>query len=231
MTRLQVRDVMTQPVVAVREGAPYKEIADTLATRAVSALPVLDPTDHVVGVVSEADLLHKIEFRDPKRHALLDGRRRSARQKAVGDVASDLMTSPAITILPDASIVTAARRMDADAVKRLPVVDELGRLVGIVSRRDLIRVFMRTDESIRRDVIEQVHRRTFWIVPGEAPVEVRDGIVTLAGVVERSSMIDVAVRLTQAIDGVVDVVNRLTATYDDRLERTFEAMTKGRSDA
>jgi CBS domain-containing protein len=138
------------------------------------------------------------------------------------------MSAPAITILPDASIVTAARRMESNAVKRLPVVDELGRLVGIVSRRDLIRVFMRPDEAIRRDVIDQVLRRTFWITPAEVPVEVHEGVVTLTGVVEHRAMIDVAVRLTQAIDGVVDVVNRLTAD-DDPLERTFEAMTQGRS--
>ena len=221
---------MTQPVVAVRQAAPYKEIADTLATRQVSAVPVLDATDRVVGVVSEADLLHKIDSPDTRSRPVLGRRRRTARQKAAGDTAAELMTAPAITITPEENVVTAARRVDRHGIKRLPVVDDSGHLVGIVSRRDLIRVYLRSDEAIRHDVIEQVHRRRFWIIPGQAPVQVHDGVVTLTGVVERSSMVDDAVRLTLAIDGVVGVVNRLTATHDDRLDRTFEAMTKGRSD-
>ncbi len=229
MTRLKVRDVMTQPVVAVREDAPYKEIADVLAAREVSAVPVLDATDRLVGVVSEADLLHKMEYQEPHRRPALSRRRRTARQKADGDVASALMSSPAITIPPDAGIVSAARRMEENGVKRLPVVDELGHLVGIVARRDLIRVFLRADGAIRRDVIDQVLRCTFWLTPADVSVAVHGGVVTLTGVMEHHAMIDIVVRLTQAVDGVVDVVSRLTAD-DDPLDRVFEAMVKGRSD-
>ncbi|MGH3738710.1 MAG: CBS domain-containing protein [Micromonosporaceae bacterium] len=135
------------------------------------------------------------------------------------------MTSPAITILPSASVIEAARLMEAHEIKRLPVVDDLGRLVGIVSRHDLVRIFLRPDTAIRDEVIEQVLRRTLWVLPGEVKVGVQGGVVTLSGLLERTSMIEIALRLTSTVDGVVGVINQLTAAYDDTLERTYQGMT------
>jgi CBS domain-containing protein len=144
-----VREAMTDTVVAVREGSPYEEILEVLIRFEVSAVPVLDVGQHVLGVVSEADLLPKVEFADDASQSPLFERRRhrDARAKAVGDLAADLMTAPAITTRPDASIVEAARLMDTEHVKRLPVVDRDGRLIGIVTRRDLLNAYLRKAEG------------------------------------------------------------------------------------
>jgi CBS domain-containing protein len=144
----KVCDVMTTTVVAVRERATYKEIADALAEFGVGAVPVLDEDDRVVGLVSEADVLPKVEFAgdEPRPPLFARLRRRRARAKPAGDTAGALMTSPAITIGPDSSIMDAARLMEDARVKRLPVVGDEGRLAGIVTRRDLLRAFLRLDE-------------------------------------------------------------------------------------
>jgi CBS domain-containing protein len=140
METTKVRDVMTVPVVAIRTHARYDEIADTLRRCGVSAVPVIDPAALVVGVVSEADLLPKVAFPDGGLNGASDSRRRRlARAKASRDTAAELMTQPPVTVGPDASISQAARLMEDHRVKRLPVVDGEGRLVGIVSRCDLLR--------------------------------------------------------------------------------------------
>jgi CBS domain-containing protein len=132
---------MTDMVVAVREQAGYREIVDALVWYGMSAVPVIDADDRVVGVVSETDVLPKMVFDgdDPRARLFGRGRRRTANHDASGDTAAELMSSPAVTIGPDASIVEAARLMEAESVKRLPVVGDEGRLAGIVSRRDLLR--------------------------------------------------------------------------------------------
>jgi CBS domain-containing protein len=142
MKTTTVREVMTAPVVAVRRHARYAEIADTLRRHGVSAVPVIDARTRVLGVVSEADLLPKVEFpADGGTGPLVPEHRRQrrARAKAVLDTAAELMTHPAVTVSPDASITHAARLMDDHRVKRLPVIDSEGRLVGVVSRCDLLR--------------------------------------------------------------------------------------------
>ncbi|MCW2639077.1 MAG: hypothetical protein JWP76_1383 [Dactylosporangium sp.] len=213
----KVRDVMTNPVVAVREHADYKEIVDALAVYGVSAVPVLDEDDRVVGVVSEADLLPKVEFAgdDPRARLFERSRRRTARAKAAGDTAAELMSSPAIMTAPDASIVEAARLMETERVKRLPVVGDEGRLAGIVTRRDLLRVYLRPDAAIAEDVMTEVFDKALGIGRPEIRVEVVDGVVTLSGKVERRSAAQLAVHLTRAVTGVVDVVDELTYRHDD----------------
>jgi CBS domain-containing protein len=211
-----VRDVMTEPVVAARPDTGYKEIVEVIARFGVSALPVIDDDCHVLGVVSEADLLHKVEFTGEDMHArLFERRRRSARKKAAGDTAGELMTSPPITVGPEAPAKVAARLMDSAQVKRLPVVDAEGRLLGIVARRDLLRVYVRSDATIQHDVVNQVLRRTLLLAPSEIDVSVTDGIVTLRGTTDRRSTAQIAVRLTHTVDGVVDVTDELTSEYDD----------------
>src|SRR5262245_29888422 len=113
MKQVAVRDVMTTDVVSVREQTPYQEIVEILATRMVSAVPVVDEAEHVTGIVSEADLLRKIEFSgdETERHLFERRSRRAARAKAHGEVAAELMTAPPVTIAPDASLVTAAKLM------------------------------------------------------------------------------------------------------------------------
>nr|WP_107469577.1 CBS domain-containing protein [Streptomyces mangrovisoli] len=200
-----VSDVMTPAVATVGRDAPFKEIVRALQEHAVSALPVLDDAGRVAGIVSEADLLPKEEFRDadPDRRTQL--RRLTDLAKAGSVTAGELMTSPALTVPPDATLARAARAMARARVKRLPVVDESGGLVGIVSRGDLLKVFLRPDD----DIAEQVRREVVaYLLPAPASavrVEVREGVVHLSGRVRDTSLVTVATRLVRAVEGVVDV--------------------------
>jgi CBS-domain-containing membrane protein len=208
---------MTQDVVTVDEHASLKEVARLLTEHRVSALPVLDGEGRVVGVVSEADLMPKEEFPEgqPGGRLFQGRRRREIRAKAAGDTAAELMTSPAVTIGPDAGVAEAARLLHRHGIKRLPVVDPAGPLLGIVSRADLLKVFLRADADIAREVRQQVLRRAMWIDPDTVAVEVHDGVVTLAGQLERRSLIPIVVSLVRGLDGVVDVVDRLSFEFDD----------------
>jgi CBS domain-containing protein len=212
----RVRAVMTREVVTVDEQESFKELAALMAECRVSALPVLDEGGRVVGVVSEADLLLKEEFPEgPAGGRLFQGRHRMERAKAAGDTAVELMTAPAITIGPDATVAEAARLLHRHQIKRLPVVDPAGPLLGIVSRADLLKVFLRGDDQIAREVRQEVLLRALWVNPDTVVVEVRDGVVTLTGQLERRSLIPIAVSLVRGLDGVVDVVDRLTFEVDD----------------
>ena len=212
-----VRDVMTPEVVTVGEQASFKEIAATMAEHRVSALPVLDAEGRVAGIVSEADLLLKEEFPEgPAGGRLFQGRRqRMERAKAAGDTAAELMTAPAVTVGPDATVTEAARLLHRHGIKRLPVVDPAGPLLGIVSRADLIKVFLRSDTEIAQEVRQEVLVRAMWVDPDTVTVKVHDGVVTLSGQLERRSLIPITVSLVHGLDGVVDVVDRLSFEVDD----------------
>jgi CBS-domain-containing membrane protein len=215
--RRRVREVMTHDVVTVDEHAPFKDVAALITERRVSAVPVLDREGRVLGIVSEADLLLKEEFPEGSAsRRLFQGRRqRIDRAKAAGDTAAELMTAPAVTVGPDASVAEAARLLDRHGIKRLPVVDPAGPLLGIVSRADLLKVFLRPDADIAADVRLQVLMLGMWMDPDTVVVDVRDGVVTLTGQLERRSLIPITVRLVRGLDGVVDVVDRLTFELDD----------------
>lgn len=207
-----VSDVMTHTVMAIGHKATFMEIVRLMQDGKISALPVIEGEGRVVGVVSEADLLHKEEFRDsdPDRYTQLHRLPDLAKAGAV--TAEELMTSPALTIHPDATLAQAARTMAHAKVKRLPVVDELGMLEGIVSRADLLKVFLRGDDEIAEEVRREVVAHVF---PSSSPtlqVQVHDGAVTLVGHVRDTSLIPVAARLIRTVEGVVDV--------DFELERT-----------
>jgi CBS-domain-containing membrane protein len=138
-----------------------------------------------------------------------------ARAKAHGDVASELMTEPVVTIQPGTSLAAAAKLMEAQHVKRLPVVDDLGRLIGIVARRDLLKPHLRPDPEIREEVVEQVLRGVMMIDPLAVEVDLTDGVVTLRGTVDRRSTATITARLTAAVPGVVSVVDQLRWDVDD----------------
>lgn len=212
-----VRDVMTADVATVAEQTPYREIVDVLTARRVSAVPVIDAFRHVVGVVSEADLMSKVEFTGEEhvRRFFQRRRQREARSKAGGEVARDLMTTPAITAMPDTPLATAARRMAESGVKRLPVIDELGRLAGIVTRSDLLRVYQRPDGEVRDDIVEGVLRRSLWIDTGKVAVDVTGGVARLTGQLDTRSLTRLAVQLARSVPGVVDVVDELSYDFDD----------------
>jgi CBS domain-containing protein len=200
-----VSDVMTHTVVAVGREARFKEIVQTMQEWKVSALPVLEGEGLVVGVVSEADLLPKEEFRDSDPDRYTQMRRLSDLAKAGAVTAEELMTAPALTTHSNATLAQAARTMARARVKRLPVVNDLGLLEGIVSRADLLKVFLRDDEEIAEEVRREVVSYLFPPPACSVRTEVRDGVVKLGGYVRNTSLVPVAARLVRAVEGVVDV--------------------------
>ncbi|WP_432839529.1 CBS domain-containing protein [Dactylosporangium sp. CA-092794] len=217
MSRWNVADVMTMGAVSVQADTPFKEIVDLMEAHEVNAVPVVDEFDRVVGVVSSADLLTKIEFAgDDDRVRLFESRHtRQARGKAHATAAGELMSAPVVTVMGTTSLPAAARIMESAGLKRLPVVDDLGRLIGMVTRRDLLKVFLRSDEEIRREIENEALDGLVGVERSQVRVEVDDGVVTLLGEVERSSVIPSVIRQIERVDGVVDVVSHLSASADD----------------
>ncbi|MHB8487989.1 MAG: CBS domain-containing protein [Candidatus Dormibacteria bacterium] len=213
-TRLQVGDVMTRDVVTVSPDAAFKHIEQLMDEHHLSALPVLDAEGGVVGVVSEADLMLRTEAaaEEPGRWTH-DARER--RSKAHAQTAAGLMSSPAVTVPPNLPLAAAARLMRKQSVKRLPVVDG-GRLVGIVSRADVLKSYLRSDAEIQSDVADGVIRGSMWLDPSTFDVQVDDGVVRLRGEVDRRSDVEILTTLTLAVEGVIGVDPTLTYRFDDR---------------
>jgi CBS domain-containing protein len=209
----RVGDIMTTSVVTVDRITPYKEIASLLIDHGISGVPVLALGRQVVGVVSESDLITAEDKRRGSRNGWA-GRLRpgGGHDRAhTGLTAGELMAAPAITIHPGASVPATARLMHAHNIRRLPVVDDTGKLVGLVSRRDLISVFLRPDAEIAAQVSELLDE-ILPAVPGEIKVTVRNGVVAMtgqAGPVDQPDLIPIAERLAWDIEGVVDVVNKM----------------------
>jgi CBS-domain-containing membrane protein len=209
VTTSTVRDVMTTRVVAVRTSASFREMAEMLRKTKISAFPVLDDTERVIGVVSEADMLVKEAVLADGTSVFAALRHFREDDKAAGVTAGDLMTSPAITISPDAPVPEAARVMYDRRIKRLPVVTTAGHLLGIISRVDVLAVFNRPDAEIRDEIIQRALPDSALTVPRDLRVEVSDGIVSVSGgpVSEQTgrSILDVL----RHVQGVVAVRDRL----------------------
>ena len=208
---------MTVRVHVASPLTPFKLLVRLIEENRISAVPIVNQQGVPVGVVSESDLLHK------ERRAELDSeagplrawKRRPDKVKAGAVLAADIMTSPPITIRSDALITEASRLMQQTNVRRLIVVDGRGRIAGIVSRSDLLQIFLRTDEDLRDELVDSIIPA---IVPNDSAtveVEVRSNVITLGGEVDRRSDAEILVRLARDIDGVVDVVNRLRFRWDD----------------
>ncbi|MGW6395991.1 CBS domain-containing protein [Streptomyces sp. NPDC055103] len=195
MRHRSVADLMTPTSVSVRPDASLKEIARLLDEFDITAVCVVDEANHPLGVVSERDLV--------RRQA--DG--------GGGSTAGELMTSPAVVARPEWSVVRAVRVMERQGVKRLPVVDAQGAVLGVLSRSDLVQLFLRRDHAIQEEIVEDVLTHTLRLSPSAVNVEVADGIVTLSGVLPRRSLTPVVMRLCGSVDGVAGVVDRLR--YDD----------------
>ncbi|MFE7598332.1 CBS domain-containing protein [Streptomyces sp. NPDC057494] len=192
MKHMKVGGLMTDDVVSAVPAASFRQVAKVLAEHDISGVPVVDEDDRVVGVVSESDLLARDEL-----------------------TARDLMTTPAVTVHAEETVADAARLMVRRGVERLPVVDEEERLVGIVTRRDLLCVYLRPDTEIRHSIREDVLADAMDL-PGDAvDVHVLDGVVTLAGRVRRRSQAQMLVGLAERVDGVVAVVDQLSFQEDD----------------
>ena len=217
--------LMTADVVSVREGTPFKDVVALLARHRISGLPVVDDDDKVLGVVSESDLMLRQATRQEGWRRRLQALSPSARRNAVrgrARTAGQLMSTPAITVRARESIAVAARTMADHRVNRLPVVDDEDRLVGIVTRGDLLQVFLRPDPDIRAEIIDEVVVRTLWLAPRAIGVSVHHGVVTLEGRLERRSEVPLAEAMARHVDGVVAVVNRLTYRLDDTHQRPVQ---------
>ncbi|MEU2831904.1 CBS domain-containing protein [Streptomyces lavendulae] len=216
MSHRTVADVMTRNVATASPEAPLKTVARSLDDNGVSALPVVDTRHHPIGIVSEADLLRRqaglpdTEGRDPMRTTAPVNRASMGARTA-----GDLMSAPVLTARPEWGIVETARFLHEQGVKRLPVVDGSGTLVGIVSRTDLLRPMLRRDDAIRDEIVDDVLGRTLRMTPGGVTVTVSEGVVSLSGQVEERSAIPVVERLCQSVDGVVSVDQSLGYAVDD----------------
>jgi CBS domain-containing protein len=209
----RVSDVMTTPVITTPERTLVRELVGIMSTHRVSAVPIVDDDDRVVGLVSEADLLPKVAATGVTGARAAGGRRTAAKTAAAS--ARDLMSTPALSVSADASLSAAAKKMQATKVKRLLVTDGSGQLLGIVSRADLLRPYTRSDSAIRQEVIDNVLRRVLWIDSSQVQVHVDAGVVTLTGAVGRRTTAAIAARLAARVPGVVAVIDQIRDTFDD----------------
>ena len=217
-----VKDVMTPTVVIAREETPFKELVRIMSLNRVSGVPIVageEPT--LIGIVTEADLVRVEAHEQPPRSLFLelfiDRRRLEAIERLAEDVrAGDIMTRDVVTVRPDITVQDAARLLIRHGVKRLPVVDEKGKILGIVSRSDLLRPYNRPDEDIRREIEEDLIFKTMWIEPGTVTVTVSRGVVSLKGTVDLNSSRDILEELVRRIPGVVGLENELNYRNDDR---------------
>lgn len=212
-----VLDVMTRRVHMASPLTPFKLLVRLIEENHVSAIPIVDAQGFPLGIVSEADLLLKQRRSELAEHhdVVHPLKRRRAVAKADALIASDLMTSPPITVASTASLSEAARVMNERNVRRLVVVDERGKLAGIVSRSDILQVFLRSDEDVREDVVGNLIPSLFWPAPENVGVDVVWNVVTLTGEVDRKSDAEILGRMTRQVDGVVGVVNQLAYRWDD----------------
>lgn len=215
-----VRDVMTRDVVTVSPDLALKTAAYLLAERGISGLPVVDATGTVVGVLSEQDLVEKAAgvargSASGAIHRLLGGEEERRREQHVQAArVEEAMSTPAITISPDQPLGKAAELMARRHINRLPVV-EAGSLVGIVTRADVVRSYLRGDEEIAAAIREEILVRILWLEPDAVDVAVHSGVVKLSGRLDRRSTAEVLERLVRRLDGVVAVHADLTWELDD----------------
>jgi CBS domain-containing protein len=217
---MRVQDLMTTNVLTVPTSAPLKDAAALLADHRISGLPVVDDNRHVLGVLSEGDILFK-ESGPPERPSMLE------RLLAVPSIGFDpklaartvgeAMSAPALTIGPRRPVTEAATTMIEEGVNRLPVVDDEKHLIGIVTRADLVRAFVRSDAELEREIREDVLRRMMWMERGMVGVEVADGEVRLTGEVETKTDAEILPRLVQRVPGVVGVLSKVGWRDEERV--------------
>jgi CBS domain-containing protein len=204
---MRVDEIMTRDVVSVSPEMSLKDLARGLAARGISGVPVCDSGGVVLGVVTEADVLRKEEGVDPElgpTMTWLATRLDGELAKVAAHTAGEAMTSPALTVKPSQSTADAARMMVDQRINRIPVVED-GKLVGIVSRADLVRAFARSDLEIEREIREDVLLRVMLLNPADFGVYVHDGSVTLRGQVASRDDAKMLVRCVRRVPGVVDV--------------------------
>ena len=218
MNRTFVAQVMTTPVVTATEAMPFRDVAALLYARDIGAMPVVAPTGQLLGVVSRPDLIPKVAGLAAATGPCPGfGSRRRERRRAMARTAGELMTTPAVTVTPQATVEQAARLMHRHRVGRLPVTFPLtGRLAGIVTRSDLLRVYRRPGEEIRAEIEAEVLHRVRGADPRRLAVSVRDGVVSVSGRVESRSAVARLVTAVLTVEDVVGVGERVGFDIDDR---------------
>jgi CBS domain-containing protein len=233
MRHHEVRAVMTTNPVTVTPATPLKNVASLLVSQKISAVPVVSLQGRVLGVVAETDLLRKEELqRDPDSRHSVQLSYRVRRGMATAETAGEIMTTALVTVRPGAAVAEAARLMDRHDVTCLPVTDESGKLLGVVGLRNLLRVFLRPDEEIRAEIITDVLAGYLGTNPALVHVEVADGVVRLAGELERKSMLSFILPAVRAVGGVINVEGELRYAVDDTVplpgpERDESPLTRG----
>jgi CBS domain-containing protein len=212
---MRVSEVMTTEVLSVSPTASLKEVAELLATRGISGIPVVDGKGAVVGVLSEADVLFKERGPRP-RHRFAHHKDDIEQAKVDADTAGEAMTTPAVTVNPDLRLEDAARLMLESKIKRLPVVDDGGRLVGIVTRSDLVRAFVRPDDEIENEIRNEVLLQELWLDPGSFDVTVERGEVRLEGRLGSEEEVAILERRVKLVPGVVGVEMHVSAVYAEQ---------------
>jgi CBS domain-containing protein len=217
MRHYLVRDVMTVDPVTVTPATPLKDVADILVRRRIGAVPVVaTPQGRVAGLVTEADLLGKEQLqRDPDGQHWTHLPYRARRDIVTAETAGEIMNSRPATVRADATTAEAARLMVRHQARCLLVTDEGGTLLGLVSARDLLRVFLRPDQDIKAEIVDDILFGYLGTNPVLVRVDVTDGVVTLAGELERKSMLAALLPAVRAVDGVIDVEGQLGYAIDD----------------
>jgi CBS domain-containing protein len=221
---MKVRDIMTTDPVKVTADTRLREAARLMVRHRVSGLPVVDEGGKLIGILSEGDFIRREAGRDrPHGVSLLDAVFGEGELQPVGaETVAEIMTRSVVTITPEATVGEAARVMGRRSVKRLPVVDLEGELIGIVSRADVVGAFTKPDDVIQDEVREDLIRRLLFLDPELVEVSVSDGVVTLEGELENRTEAHLLEELSRRIAGVVRVESRLRYKVDDRkLERDY----------
>jgi CBS domain-containing protein len=221
---MKVEELMTREVETVSPETSLKEVAALLGRRGISGVPVVDSEGHVLGVVSEGDILRKEQGLASEHSGLLGWLtgRGDADERLEAQTAAEAMTAPALSIAPWQAAHEAARAMVERQINRLPVV-EGDRLVGIVTRADLVRAFARTDDEIHREIEEDVLVHTLWLDPSRVSVSVKKGVVALAGEAETRTEAELLEAFVRRVPGVVDVTSEVSWAVDDLARRTSSA--------
>jgi CBS domain-containing protein len=214
---MKLGELMTPDPIAVGPETPLKDVAAILLEHGISGVPVIGERLEVLGVVSEADIVAKEAGPDPRDRRLISwllGGRYVDRQKIAARTAVEAMESPAITVTARETVAEAARLMTEHEIKRLPVVDEEGVLIGIVTRTDLVRAFTRSDDEIEQE-IREILLETLWLDEPGLHLRVKRGEVRLAGKMRRRSDAELLARLASRVPGVVGVHSTLRWAWED----------------